>query len=162
MSDPDKNLLRIRSCKPEDINFLHNIDQVCFPGDIAFSRADFLFCLNHPSTIARVAEVAGRIIGFVLGRIEDEARAHVLTLDVVPCERRSKVGTILMNVLHDELKKHRIAVSVLEVSTVNLAAQRLYEKLDYKYLEILPGYYNGRLDAYRMVRSACDGGGFMS
>jgi len=50
------------------------------------------------------------------------------------------------------LKRQGVAAAILEVSTRNIPARRLYEKLDYQYLETLAGYYLGREDAYRMVR----------
>jgi ribosomal protein S18 acetylase RimI-like enzyme len=58
-----------------------------------------------------------------------------------------------MNVLHEELEKQNVGISVLEVGANNLPAQRLYEKLHYKYVETLIGYYVGTEDAYRMVRT---------
>jgi [ribosomal protein S18]-alanine N-acetyltransferase len=144
--------LRIRSLHGRDWNALFEIDQICFPADIAFSRGEFAFYLNHPKSIARVAEGSGRILGFVLARVGQRSIAHVLTLDVIPEVRQHQIGTKLMEALHRELKKRGIGVCVLEVAIGNLAAQRLYEKLKYRYLETLIGYYRGREDAYRMVR----------
>jgi ribosomal protein S18 acetylase RimI-like enzyme len=43
-------------------------------------------------------------------------------------------------------------VFVLEVGVENSPAQKLYEKLQYEYLERLSGYYHVRQDAYRMAR----------
>jgi ribosomal protein S18 acetylase RimI-like enzyme len=40
----------------------------------------------------------------------------------------------------------------VEVSTNNIPAQRLYEKLNYFYLDTIAGYYHGREDAYRLGR----------
>ncbi len=131
---------------------LCEIDRICFPKDIAFSRAELIFYLNHSKSITRVAEGLGRILGFVLARIESPGTAHVITLDVVPEVRQRRIGTQLMNAMHRELERQKIGVAVLEVSTGNLVAQRLYEKLKYQYLETLSGYYLGREDAYRMAR----------
>jgi [ribosomal protein S18]-alanine N-acetyltransferase len=144
--------LRIRQYRAEDLDALCRIDQICFPEYMAFSRAEFVLHLNHSERIARVAETSGRIIGFILARFQGASYAHVITLDVVPEARKRSVGTRLMNHLHKELKRRKISASVLEVSVRNLAAQRLYEKLEYKFLGTLPGYYRGREDAYRMVR----------
>jgi ribosomal protein S18 acetylase RimI-like enzyme len=57
-----------------------------------------------------------------------------------------------MLALHEEFGRRRITVSVLEVNAEDRGARQFYEKLDYEYLEMLQGYYYGRLDAYRMVR----------
>lgn len=152
MSGNSTQALRIREYRPTDAAYLHWIDQVCFASDIAYSRSEMLFHLNHPGSIARIAERTSEVVGFALGRVQVDRLAHVLTLDVLPEARRQKVGTLLMNSLHDEFRNRNVALAVLEVSTKNLAARRLYEALQYQLLETLRGYYNGREDAYRMVR----------
>jgi [ribosomal protein S18]-alanine N-acetyltransferase len=144
--------LRIRNFQPQDLDALYQIDQICFPAHIAFSRAEFVSYLNHPKRIARVAETSGRIIGFILARIQRSSHAHILTLDVVPDARQCRVGTKLMTVLHKELERLKIGACVLEVGVRNIAAQRLYEKMHYKNIGVLSGYYREREDAYRMIR----------
>lgn len=147
--------LRIRNFRAEDLDELFEIDRICFPADIAFSRGELIFYLYNPKSIARVAGASGRILGFVLAQIVGRggSSARVITLDVIPEFRQHKIGTALMNTLHDELKKQGIQTSVLEVGVLNTPAQRLYEKLRYQYLETLAGYYRGREDAYRMVKA---------
>ena len=152
MSEPPP---RIRNFREEDLKTLYEIDRVCFPEDIAFSRAQLAFYLNHPKSIARVADEPGRILGFVLACVETPTCAHVLTLDVLPDARRRKIDTSLMDTLHAKLKRRGIGASILEVGIGNIPAQRLYEKMQYQYLEILCGYYLGREDAYRMARVVC-------
>lgn len=144
--------LRIRDFQTDDLETLCEIDRVCFPEDIAFTRAEFVFHLNHPKSITRVGEGLGRILGFVMAQIEMPSCAHLITLDVIPDARKRRIGTILMKTMHDELRQRGIGVAILEVSVRNLPAKRLYEKLRYQHLETLSGYYNGREDACRMVR----------
>ena len=143
--------IRIRKFQAGDFETLFQIDRICFPADIAFSRGELFFCLHHPKSIAWIAEGPGGILGFTMARVESRGRAHVLTLDVIPEARQRSIGTSLMNKLHLELKKQKIGLSILEVGVQNLPAQRLYEKLHYQYLETLIGYYRGIEDAYRMV-----------
>ena len=99
-----------------------------------------------------MGEAFGRILGFVIARIESRAFAHVITLDVIPEVRQQQVGITLMNTLHKELERRQVSTAILEVGARNLPAQRLYEKLQYRYRESLPGYYGGKEDAYRMER----------
>jgi [ribosomal protein S18]-alanine N-acetyltransferase len=143
---------RIRHFKPEDLAELHEIDQICFPAHISFSRAELLFYINHPKSITRVVEGPRRILGFVLSRVENARQAHIITLDVMPEFRKQKIGTRLMSKIHNELKKQGIQSAILEVSVDNLPAQRLYESLRYRHIKILPGYYHGCEDAYQMTR----------
>jgi ribosomal protein S18 acetylase RimI-like enzyme len=144
--------IRIRKFQVGDFDELYQIDQICFPADIAFSRGDLIFCLHHPKSIAWIAEGPGGILGFTVARIESRSSAHILTLDVIPEARQRKIGTSLMNRLHLELKRQKIGLSFLEVEVQNLPAQRLYEKLNYRHVETLIGYYRSREDAYRMMR----------
>jgi ribosomal-protein-alanine N-acetyltransferase len=143
---------KIRNIRAEDFEALYEIDRICFPVDIAFSRAELLFNLNHARSIARVAYGPGRILGFVLARLETPSRAHILTLDVAPEVRKRGIGTSLMNSLHGELRRRGMDAAILEVGVRNVPAQRLYEKLQYQYLGAIPGYYHGGEDAYRMAR----------
>jgi ribosomal protein S18 acetylase RimI-like enzyme len=145
--------LRIRDFLEDDLETLCEIDRLCFPEGIAFTRAEFILHLNHPMSITRVCERLGTILGFVMAQIEMPSCAHVITLDVIPSARKLCIGTVLMETLHRELRQRGIALSILEVSVKNLPAKRLYKKLKYQYLETLYGYYNGREDACRMVRT---------
>jgi ribosomal protein S18 acetylase RimI-like enzyme len=144
--------LRIRNFQDKDLETLYEIDRICFADDIAFSRTELLSQINYSKSITWVGEGLGRILGFVIARVENSSSAHVLTLDVVPDARRCGIGISLMRAMHRALARENIGVAFLEVSVRNLAAQRLYERLQYDYLETLYGYYQGREDAYRMVR----------
>jgi [ribosomal protein S18]-alanine N-acetyltransferase len=145
-------LSRIRSFRTEDLGELHEIDRICFPAHISFSRSELLYYLNHPKSITRVAEASRRILGFVLARVESEKRAHIVTLDVIPEARKQKIGTMLMNEIHCELNKIGVRAIYLEVGAENFPAQCLYQGLQYQFIEILAGYYHGLEDAYRMAR----------
>ena len=143
--------MRIRSFQDEDLEALCEIDRICFPEDTAFTRAEFAWHVAHPQSITRVGEGLCKILGFVIARMEMPSFAHIITLDVIPEARNHNIGTSLMKRLHRELKNKGIEMAILEVSTGNSPAQRLYEKLHYRYFETLAGYYGGREDAYRMA-----------
>src|SRR5512133_2374752 len=96
--------LRIRNFKDEDLETLCEIDRLCFPEGIAFSRADFVSHLNHPKSITWVGEGSGRILGFVMAQIDLHSCAHVITLDVIPEARKRGIATTLMTALHAELQ----------------------------------------------------------
>jgi [ribosomal protein S18]-alanine N-acetyltransferase len=141
----------IRSYRQTDLPELHRIDQICFEGDIAFTKAEMLFYLTHPKSIIAVAERGDGIVGFAVGQMGGQASAHIFTLDVIPEARRKKVGTRLIESLHQAFRDKNMRIVDLEVSTKNRAAQCMYEKLQYYCVGVLPGYYNGREDAYRMM-----------
>ena len=153
MSDVLLRTLSIREYRIGDESRLHGIDQLCFDSDIAFTKSELRFNLHQPDSISCVAERQGEIIGFVLGRVSNGREAHVITLDVLPKARRQGIGTLLMDALHAKFRDKRVVLSVLEVSTRNLSAQYLYQALGYEVVDTLRGYYNGREDAYRMIRA---------
>ncbi len=150
--DLSETTVCIRDYRPGDLRRLHQIDQICFAPDIAYSRPELFFYLRHKDSLARIAEWNDDIVGFVVGRVEGNQCAHVLTLDVIPEARRNRVGTALMNTLHEEFHKREIAMVFLEVDVSNRGALEFYKGLGYERTETLRGYYVGRSDAYRMVR----------
>ena len=149
-------LLTIRYFQAEDLGELHEIDRICFPEGIAFSRSELLSHLIQPQSIARVAQGSDGILGFVIAKVEAPFYAHIITLDVIPAARRRKIGTKLMNEVHHELENRNIGMVGLEVGVDNRKAQRLYGKLGYQRMGILSGYYRGREDAFRMMRRLKD------
>jgi [ribosomal protein S18]-alanine N-acetyltransferase len=154
MSDqgPNSNLV-IRKHRLVDLAALHHIDQICFENGIAFSRTEIFFHLNQRDNLTRVAELDGQIVGFAVGRIERPSWAHILTLDVIPEARRRRIGTALMDSLHEEFRRQKVQFVNLEVRTTNTAARKLYERFRYRCVETLYGYYRGEADAYRMIRA---------
>jgi len=149
--DLSETAVRIRDYRPGDLQRLYQIDQICFAPDIAYSRSELFFYLRHKDSLAKIAEWNDDIAGFVVGRVEANRCAHVLTVDVIRDARRRRVGTALMNVLHEEFHKREIAMVFLEVDVSNRGALDFYERLGYERTETLKGYYAGRSDAYRMV-----------
>ena len=142
--------MHIRGYQPPDFDRLYHIDQICFEPGISYSHSELAFYVRDPRSAVKVAELSSEIAGFVLGRVEQDSLAHVITLDVIPEARRQGVGTLLMRAIHREFLRRNAMVSVLEVSVENAGARRFYERLKYQYVCILPGYYAGRIDACRM------------
>jgi [ribosomal protein S18]-alanine N-acetyltransferase len=147
--------IRIRNYQRDDLHALYEMDQVCFAAHVAFSKKELRSSLHHPNGVSLVAERNGAIAGFAVARIR-APYAHILTLDVSPESRREKIALTLMKNLHRELSSRGVAYAVLEVSVNNEPARRLYEKLGYQYLRILPGYYNGREDAHQMIKTGLE------
>lgn len=151
MCTEEAGQLVIRNCRTEEIRILHQIDQACFPDFMAYSHAELHFYLAHPRAVSKIAERDGKIVGFAVGHCGPRSQAHVITLDVMPDARRCRVGTRLMEILHGEFRRRGMTESMLEVDTTNEAAVRFYAKLGYERRALLPGYYQSRRDAYRMI-----------
>lgn len=143
---------RVRDYRKADLPQLHKIDQECFVSGIAFSRVELLFYVHNPLSFTKVAEEAGAIIGFAVGRVDREGDGHIITIDVLPEARRRKVGTALLTSLQEALERRKVSRIFLEVAVDNAPAQRFYEVMGYTRQQRLRGYYKGVTDAYRMVR----------
>ncbi|HWH76652.1 MAG TPA: GNAT family N-acetyltransferase [Candidatus Binatus sp.] len=98
-----------------------------------------------------VARVDERIIGFGIMRYGDDD-AHLDLFAVAPGFRREGVGRQLLQWLEKCAVVAGIFRIILEVRTINEAAQRFYKRMGYQPQNQLPGYYQGVEAALRMSR----------
>ena len=156
----------IRDYRPADFGMLWEIDQQCFPPGISYSQIELTSFLTKRHAIALVAESAGgrippgdgpqssstlAIAGFAVAHAIRHRYGRILTLDIVPEARRFGIGTMLMSACEERLRADGCAEVYLETAVDNEPALRLYRKLGYEVLEVLPEYYSSHsLDAFRM------------
>lgn len=98
-----------------------------------------------------VACVRDNIAGFAIMRYRDDD-AHLDLLAVAPPYRRSGVGRRLLEWLEKCAVVAGIFSVALEVRAANEGAQVFYQRMGYRTLVHLPGYYQGVEAALRMVR----------
>ena len=107
--------------------------------------------IRAPDVNVLVACVHNQIAGFAIMRYGDDD-AHLDLLAVAPPYRRLGVGRQLL----EWLEKCAIVAGTfnvsLEVRAGNQGAQRFYERMGYRTLVHLPGYYQGIEAALRMGR----------
>ncbi len=102
-------MIRLRGFQRRDLAALHQLDGVCFPPEIAYSRAELMHFLTHPSCSCWIAEQPeNKLAGFVI--VERASRngrsyGHIVTLDVDPGERRRGLGTLLMQTAEEQMKQ---------------------------------------------------------
>jgi ribosomal-protein-alanine N-acetyltransferase len=106
--------------------------------------------------------VGGKIVGYNMCRMEMGIghikrgivkQGHVVSIAVLPEYRRRGIATALMLRAMDSMKnKYGAAEVYLEVRVSNEPAIRLYEKLGFKKVKVLRGYYLDGEDAYLMAR----------
>ncbi len=112
-----------------------------------------------------VAESKGEIVGYIMCRVElgslyTSKRAfgrqgHIISIAVVPHMRRKGIGTSLMTEAMKALKEvYGVDEYYLEVRVSNKPAISLYEKLGFRKVKVLRGYYRDGEDAYLMARPA--------
>jgi ribosomal-protein-alanine N-acetyltransferase len=146
----------IRSFEKRDLARLYQLDQVCFPPEIAYSRAELQYFLTHPNCSCWIAEQADdQLAGFILiertGRNRRPA-GHIVTLDVDPLYRRQGIGRLLMQSADQQLRHEGAAAISLEVAENNTAAQQFYRSLGFVMKGRIANYYGGRVDAEVMEK----------
>jgi ribosomal-protein-alanine N-acetyltransferase len=147
----------IRGFQRRDLAGLHQLDQICFPAEIAYSKSELKYFLAHPRCSCWVAEQGNHgPAGFII--VERTRRTglpagHIVTLDVDPAERRRGLGTLLMHTAEEEMKREGVTLMSLEVAENNTAAQSFYRGLGFACSGRIAKYYGGRIDAEVMEKS---------
>jgi len=109
--------------------------------------------LCDSETAGVVAEDGGAIIGFALMGFDFPQReAHLWLLAVEPTQRFRGLGRALVGWLEKVGRLGGIASFQLEVRADDPGAQAFYQRLGYREVARLSGYYEGKLDALRMLR----------
>lgn len=139
----------LRSYEPHDFAALHKLDQSCFPVGISYSKTTLRYFLTLPSADCTIAELDGRIAGFILSE-ENPPLAHIITLDVDAKHRRNGLGTTLLETQETNLAARGVRSILLETAIDNEAAVAFWKSRGYRIEATLKRYYLGRIDAYEM------------
>jgi [ribosomal protein S18]-alanine N-acetyltransferase len=154
---------KLRDYSPADFERLYEIDQACYARGIAYSRAMLRWYLKQRGSFCVVAEadgvpessgvgVAGSIIaGFIIAQGDGEA-GYTVTIDVLEGQRRGGVGTALLEEAERRLASMGVRYIELHTATNNEAGIAFWQRHGYRSSGISPGYYLGRIDAYRMSK----------
>jgi len=107
--------------------------------------------IHAPNVNVLVARIDGHAAGFAIMRYGDDV-AYLDLLAVAPPYRQAGVGRRLLEWLEKCAVVGGIFSVTLEVRAGNEGARRFYERMGYRTLVHLPGYYQGVEDALRMAR----------
>ncbi|MGA8366785.1 MAG: GNAT family N-acetyltransferase [Candidatus Acidiferrales bacterium] len=142
-------IFNLRPHNPEDFETLYEIDQLCYPPSIAYSRREMRIYLRAPGAACVIAELAGQPIGFCLTAHED-AWGYIITIDVLESHRRAGVGGMLLRDAEQRLAAQGVKEIALETGADNAPAIAFWKKHGYRICSVRKGYYPGALDAYSM------------
>jgi ribosomal-protein-alanine N-acetyltransferase len=149
-------MIRLRSFQMQDLAGLYRLDQVCFPREIAYSKAELQYFLTHPKCSCWIAEQPDdKLAGFVIferSKRQGRRAGHIVTLDIDPEERRRGVGTLLMHTAEEQMRQEGAGVLSLEVAENNPAAQQFYRSLGFVTRRRIAKYYGGMVDAEVMEK----------
>lgn len=152
----------IRNVRLDDIDQIIKINRLSLP-----ENYPYYFFVEHAKEYTNAFYVAeaekGKIVGYVMPRIElgfSNFRAiptfvkkgHIVSIAVLEEYRRKGIGTELLKASMKSMKEYYGAEEVyLEVRVSNYPAISLYEKLGFKKIKVLRGYYADGEDAYLMA-----------
>lgn len=149
---------RLRPGTPEDVEACWQLDQVCFPPGIAFSR-EIMAELFVTAAVKLIAAGPDGMAGFVVADHQaGDSEGLIVTLDIEPQWRRQGIGTALLEAAQDKLLAHGAELVFLHVAVNNREAGALYKKLGYIMIQRLRGYYGPRNDALLLARFLGDNG----
>jgi ribosomal-protein-alanine N-acetyltransferase len=141
----------LRPYQPADFETLYQIDQVCYPRGIAYSKRTLQWFLALPGAECLVAEVNDVIAGFILTEAQGE-NAHIITIDVLAAHRRAGMGTRLLSAAEQHLQARGVSEVHLETAHDNASAIAFWQKHGYRKRGVLPRYYLDRIDAFWMEK----------
>ncbi len=142
---------------PADAFAFAELDELCFPVGVSFSTSIFRYHLHDPRSVNIVAEDFVGIAGFSVGKAYRSGKAGIVTVDVHPDWRSRSIGYKLLSRLEEGLVELGAKSFFLQVAVDNEIAIALYEKVDYRRVSLLPGYYpdpdfSRGTDAYLMEK----------
>ncbi|RLE84918.1 MAG: ribosomal-protein-alanine N-acetyltransferase [Thermoprotei archaeon] len=152
----------IREFRPDDLDEVIRINKSNLPENYP----SYFFKLHHeryPKAFL-VAMIKDKIVGYVMCRVEEGIlytaeksgrQGHIVSLAVDKPFRRRGIGKALMKKAMKALyNDYKVDEYYLEVRVSNGSAISLYEKLGYKKVKVIKGYYLDGEDAYLMARPA--------
>lgn len=143
--------ITLRNNTPEDFDTLHEIDQLCYEDEVAYSKRELRAYLRFRGSECVVAEAAGAIAGFCISARQGE-RGYIVTIDVLPQFRRLHVGTALLDEIEGRLAANGVREVALETATDNDSAVAFWKKHGYRSRGVREGYYPNGRDAFSMVK----------
>jgi len=150
----------LRDYRPSDFEALYELDQACYPRGIAYSRAMLRWYLRQHGSFCLVAEAGAEhepgqlgliIAGFIIAQGRGEA-GYIVTIDVAKGQRRSGVGTALLEEAERRLTLAGARYIELQTATNNEAGIAFWKRHGYRSSGVARGYYLGRIDAYEMFK----------
>ena len=135
----------IREMRLDDVPAIAELEKVCFSDP--WSENSIAFEVNNPLSYWLVAEIDGRVAGYVGSQSVLDA-SDMMNLAVSPGYRMQGIGQALVKALCEHLKANNVIALLLEVRVSNAPAIALYEKLGFVQVGRRPRYYhNPREDA---------------
>ena len=128
------------------LNDLENLYSLCFPNrKQKWTASDFAEIKKSGAEI-----IASQNAFAVYRCVADEC--EIILIGVAPDFRRTGTASALMTIIEKESKKQSVKKIFLEVSSINIPAIKLYEKMGYNTIGTRKKYYEDGSDAIVMEK----------
>ena len=150
-------MVSIRRATVDDLLKMQQTNLLCLPENYQFKYYIYHY-LSWPSLLHVAEDHNGKIVGYVLAKLEDEdvkpgeVQGHITSISVLRTYRRLGVASKLMNHAINMMQEYFDADFVsLHVRVSNRPALHLYHKnLGFDVKGIEKEYYADKEDAYKM------------
>ena len=146
---PDRSHPLIRRLGMDDINRVHEIEQIAYP--FPWARGIFVDCL-HVGYACFGLQIGSTLAGYSIAS-SAAGEAHLLNLCVHPDWQHRGYGSLLLEYMINHVARLDSEAMFLEVRASNPRAASLYENRGFKVIGRRPSYYKageGREDAIVM------------
>lgn len=146
----------IRPATENDLLAMQRCNLLCLPENYQL-KYYFYHILSWPQLLYLAEDYNGKIVGYVLAKMEEEAtelHGHITSLSVLRSHRKLGIASRLMDAAHQAMRDVFGAVyASLHVRVTNKAAFHLYtQTLGYKIRDTEAKYYADGEDAYDMKK----------
>ena len=145
--------VQIRRATPLDTPSIVAVEQELFIDP--WEQAVFLEALTYYPSTYFVAVCDGRVVGFVVGGLEDTGEniyGHLCNLGVTAPYQHRGIGRLLVNRIEHQYVLELASGVQLEVRSSNTRAQQFYHRLGYHDVFRLAHYYSNSEDAVVMMK----------
>ena len=143
----------IRKAITHDIPSIKNVNEECLTENYDVDTYVKHIELYHMTYVVELTNAdEPDVVGYIMGRIEDDVEAHVTSLAVAPAHRNNKLGSRLLIALLVDAKNRRMKSCSLQVRRGNDNALKLYKRLNFQPIRELSKYYEDGEDGIFMRR----------
>jgi ribosomal-protein-alanine N-acetyltransferase len=147
--------LLIRTYRESDIGDIAELEKKAFEVG-PYSKYTLRRLFRVKSSFNLVAEIDGKIAGYVIALPLDRNSADIESIAVDPDYQGKGIGGTLISRIEEEMKIRGHRLSVLEVRDRNYESIEFYRRHGYSEIEHIPLYYReefrGSRGAYRMIK----------
>lgn len=150
--------IKLRSFELTDLEKVMEINRRCLPEN--YSNYFYMDLYERFPESFIVAEVDGKVVGYIMCRIETgisdfkligiSRKGHIISIAVLPEYRRQGIGYTLIQEAIKAMVQYKAKECYLEVRKSNTLAVNLYRKLGFEIIRTNHRYYADGEDAFKM------------